>query len=229
MGTAQSKAYKELSRLGERIVASLSKRNGRRRDHDPLMSWMAHEIAGAMTAVKKARSAKAKRETVAHASDLILKVWAERSNWPEGWPPKSARERFSRLANHTAFPREAREESGSAWIDRFGEIHDIGIEEQRIWWMVGLLERGVDDIRAALDDVPLSAQVGDDFESLRLELKLYEEAEVWAATNTKGNRAKLRDAAKRELGKLSTRRRRLLSEVLESAYLPAQPGSKPAK
>jgi hypothetical protein len=178
-----------------------------------------------MTAVKKARSAKAKREAAAHASDLILKVWAERGNWPEGWPPKSARERFSRLANHTAFSREDREESGNAWIDRFGEIHDIGIEEQRIWWMVGLLERGVDDIRAALDDVPLAAQVGDDFESLHLELKLYEEAEAWAATNDKGDRTKLRHTAKRELGKLSARRRRLLSEVLESDSPPAQPGS----
>jgi hypothetical protein len=169
-----------------------------------------------MTTVKKAKIAKARREAVGHASDLILKIWAERSNWPEGWPPKSARERFSRLATRTPFSHEPREESGSAWIDRYGELHDIGLEEQRIWWMVGLLERGVDDVRAALDSVPEGVQEGDDFESLRLELKLYEQAETWAATNSRGGRIELKKAAKRELGKLATQRRKLLTEVLAS-------------
>ena len=108
-GTANSKAYDEIARLGERIVASLSKQNGRRRDHDPLTRWMAHEIAGAMTAVKKARSAKARRDVVTYASELILKVWAARQRWPEGWPPKSARERMSRLETGPQFGQIERE------------------------------------------------------------------------------------------------------------------------
>lgn len=191
------------------------------------MRWMAHEVAGAMTAVKKVKSAKARREAISHASDLILKVWAERGNWPEGWPPKSARQRYSQLEDHTPFSRETREESGSAWIDRFGELHDIGIEEQRIWWMVGLLEHGVDDVRAALDSTPLGSQEGDDFESLRFELKLYEQAEAWAASNSNGERNSVRKAARRELDKLAGQRRKLLAEVLASDAPTDQPKSEP--
>ncbi|MFT3863838.1 MAG: hypothetical protein QM729_06155 [Solirubrobacterales bacterium] len=222
-GTANSKAYDEIARLGERIVASLSRQNGRRREHDPLTRWMAHEIAAAMTAVKKARSAKSRRDAAAYASDLILKVWAARERWPEGWPPKSARERMSRLETAPPFAHVEREDSGSAWIDRFGQLHDIGIEEQRIWWMVGLLERGIDDVRDALDGVPPTRQEGDDFKSLQLELKLYEQAQAWAADNS-GRSKDVRKAAKTELGKLAKKRRELLAEVLASD--PPTDGSK---
>jgi hypothetical protein len=186
---------------------------------------MAHEIARAMTAAKKAKSVEARRDAAANATELILRVWARRERWPEGWPPKSARERMSRLETGPLFARVEREDSGSAWIDRFGQLHDIGIEEQRIWWMVGLLEQGIDDVRDALDGAPPASQEGDDFESLKLERKLYEQAEAWVADNG-GRSGDIRKAAKRELGKLAKKRRELLAEALASDPPIDEPGAK---
>lgn len=70
--------WAELSRLGQAIISQLSIS-----EQDTLCCWMAYRLAELLNRAKTDDSAKEA------ATDLVLRLWRQRSNWPNGWPPSA--------------------------------------------------------------------------------------------------------------------------------------------
>src|SRR5438132_2522606 len=83
---ASSKPWSDVVALGDRIVRDLALDQST----DTVGRWMAHRVAELIDAAKKARGNAARARADANATELILRLWAHRSNWPKGWPPESA-------------------------------------------------------------------------------------------------------------------------------------------
>lgn len=200
--------------MGELITKCLDARDSDR-GFDPLVYWMVQEIAAAMAAVEKARSEAARRKAVEAASDLILKVWQERSSWPSGWPPESIARRVACI-ERTRPRRAPLKPSGSPWADRLTELESLWLREASLWWKMGLLEIGADDAKALVGLLPDvdGAEQDSDIEIVNFELDLLSEALQEASEAGTRSIASRRDQANKELRKISAERRKLLKEVL---------------
>jgi hypothetical protein len=205
--------------LGEEIVARLPDRGRRRRVDEPdlLSRWIVHEVAASMRAVRGARSATARNRASAHAVDLILRLWRHRSDWPHGWPPPTAKAMIDQITPRPSW--EGRPDpTGSAWIDRFNEAFALWQEEARLWWSLGLLEVGVDPLRAAVDLAGLGdVEEEPDLEMMRRDVQLHDEVKRWLRENGATTTAKARELVKKRLGEIAAARRRLNREVTNKA------------
>lgn len=132
--------------LGDRIVRELSLDNST----DTLGRWMAHRVAELIDRENKAGTPKAKNKAAADAADLVLRLWAHRSNWPKGWPPESAAKVLAALE-----PQPYKTEgspSGSPWIDSLRRVADLQTKEWRLWTDFGLLDLDLGAEQRSLSD-----------------------------------------------------------------------------
>jgi hypothetical protein len=214
MGT--SKVSDQIALLGKEIVARLGARSEPSPDNPDLLSrWIANEIAASLTAVDRARSATARNRAVDHATDLILRLWRHRSDWPQGWPPEPARGMLAQLTKRRRHEASS-DPTGSPWVDRFEEMTDLWAEEARLWWKLGLLELGVEDQRKIIA-LGLAAEDEFDLDRIRQDVELHDEAKAWLRANDALAATKAKAVIEKRLKQIATRRRKLNGEVLRSA------------
>jgi len=119
---------------------------------------MSHRIAELIDRGNRAASAKARNKAEAEATELVLRLWAHRSNWPKGWPPQSA---VKVLAALDPQPYGAKgPPSGSPWLDSLYRLDDLQTRERQLWIDFGLLDLGLEAEQRALRDD--SADLRDD-------------------------------------------------------------------
>ena len=111
---------------------------------------MAHRVAELIEAERKARSERTRSKAAADASDLVLRLWANRSHWPRGWPPESA-VKVLRALDRDPYRRE-RGPSGSPWLDALSRFDELHADERRIWVGVALFDLDLDEEVRALED-----------------------------------------------------------------------------
>jgi hypothetical protein len=202
--------------LGEEIVARFSAKNEPGPDSPDLLTrWIANEIAAALTAVDRSKSAAARNRAVEHATNLILSLWSHRSDWPQGWPPEPTRGMIAQLTKsrrHEAPP----DPTGSPWIYRLEDLTDLWAEEARLWWKLGLLELGVEDQRQILA-LGLAADDEFDLRRIKQDVELHDEAKAWLRSNNATAAKKARVVIERRLKQIASRRKKLNAEVLEAA------------
>lgn len=176
-----------------------------------------------MKAVDQARSAVARQRAVRHATDLILSLWEHRSAWPNGWPPEPARARIEQLDNRRS--RNSAKKTGSPWLDRFLDLFSLWLDEGRLWWKLGLLEKGVEEERIALEALPKAEDEELDLEILEREIKLHDAAQAWLDENDAITKAKAKALVEKTFGQIATQRRALQKEALAAMKSPrSSPG-----
>lgn len=212
--------------MGEQIVNGLDPSAKRSPAEPDLLSrWIAHEIADAMKAVDRARSAVARQRAVRHATDLILSLWEHRSAWPSGWPPEPARARIEQLDDRRS--GNSAKKTGSPWLDRFLDLFSLWLDEGRLWWKLGLLEKGVEEERIALEALPKAEDEEFDLEILEREIKLHDAAQAWLDENDASTKAKAKALVEKTFGQIATQRRALQKEALAAMKSPrSSPGRK---
>lgn len=170
-----------------------------------------------MRVVRGARSATARNRASAHAVDLILRLWRHRSDWPQGWPPPTAKAMIDQITPRPSWEGSP-DPTGSPWIDRFDETSGLWQEEARLWWALGLLEVGVEPQRAAADLAGLAgAEEEADLEMMRRDVELHDEVERWLKENGASTAAKARALIEKRLDEIAAARRRLNREVVGEA------------
>lgn len=124
---------------------------------DTLGRWMAHRLAELMQTAEKDEEAKAE------ATDLILRLWKHRSNWPEGWPPPKTESVRRALEPVSSFPagREEDETGSDPWLRRVPRLTWLQDEEREVWRDLALLDL---DLGVELEDIDM---VGDDLDGSR--------------------------------------------------------------
>lgn len=143
---ASSKPWSDVVALGDRIVRDL----GLDESTDTLGRWMAHRVAELIDGANTARGNDARARAATDATELILRLWAHRSNWPEGWPPASAVKVLSTL-DRDPYKRESAP-SGSPWLDSLSRLTDLQASERRIWVGVSLFDFDLNNEVGALED-----------------------------------------------------------------------------
>lgn len=170
-----------------------------------------------MRAVRGARSATARNRASAHAVDLILRLWRHRSDWPQGWPPPTARAIIDQITPRPSWEGSP-DSAGSPWIDRFDEAFGLWQEEARLWWALGLLEVGVKPQCAAANLAGLAgAEEEPDLEMMRRDVELHDEVERWLKENGASTAAKARVLIEKRLDEIAAARRGLNQEVMGEA------------
>jgi hypothetical protein len=204
--------------LGERIIESLNPMPREHGEPDLLTRWICHEVADALAAVNRARSARARSQAVQQAAHLVMLLWEHRSHWPSGWPPHQIRDQLAQLEPRTGpFDRDP-EPSGSPWFDALRKLNAIGDTERLRFVQMGLIEQGVDDERAALDVAPraLAEDERDDVETMKRLVRIHDAATEWLQENNARTSAEVRDFLGREFRRLASARRRLVTDLLPS-------------
>ncbi|QUC62922.1 hypothetical protein IOD14_42620 [Streptomyces sp. A2-16] len=134
--------------LGLRITTELGG------DDSTLLSrWMALRIAQLMRDVEEADDASVREEAARTCEDLVLRVWEARSNWPQGWPPESARQVVSGLEEPSPWRRARMPEQDDdvSWWTVLPAALDLLSEEQALWRLTALADVDPSDIRAWLE------------------------------------------------------------------------------
>jgi hypothetical protein len=172
-----------------------------------------------MAAVHKAKSVRAHNQAVRAATDLILLLWEHRSDWPEGWPPKAVQTRLAQLEPRTSRWDPEPEPSGSVWFDAIRQLGLIEQDEYRLVLQIGLLEGGVEDIRALLDGLPAKPygeEDREDIQTLKRQVALHDEARKWATNQGAETIAEVRALAEGEFRKLARDRRVVIQSLVTS-------------
>jgi hypothetical protein len=143
---AVSKPWSDVVALGDRIVRELALDDS----VDTLGRWMAHRVAELIDRANKAATPKARNTAAADAADLVLRLWAHRSNWPKGWPPPSAAKVLGALDPQPYAADGSL--SGSPWVDSLHRLADLHTREQHLWIDFGLLDLELEAEQRALSD-----------------------------------------------------------------------------
>lgn len=209
--------------MGELIASSLGdERHGR---FDLLGRWISFQLADVVASVGKARSARGRQAAMTAATEMIVRLWQHRTDWPTGWPPERAQRRMDLLAPPSRRERDPTP-TGSAWVDRLSEIQVLAVEEIQLWWKLGLLETGVEDQRELLAGVPEPArgeEEPEDIRWLRREVAAHDEAATWAKAHNARTRAAVRELAAQEFADIAARRATLVTDGLGSPLYRRRP------
>lgn len=174
---------------------------------------MAHRVA---ELIEAADDDEAVRE---QASDLILRLWSHRSDWPHGWPPARAE-----AVRHVVDRRKRRlqESDGSAnkeagpWIGRFDKLSRLQEDELDVWKQLGLAAFDFSDEFDAVED--LDSHFSQEERSYLVSLKMAVDAAHRhfrdELGDDSGDPVKRAELAKRELRALGRKRGVLFREAL---------------
>ena len=208
-----------VTELGAMIVRSFE------REGDRLSQWMAHRLAELLDEAATG-STRPRRETAAaQATDLILRLWQQRRDWPSGWPPGDWSRLLERLQELEASPAWHRGFSSpggvpSDWAAVVTEFDRLEIAELDIVMSAAMVSMDAKDIE---DWATASAAAGE-HDDLVDQLKRNLEAARRALTDRPHPRVSggapepdvspkvLQESALRRLAELAERR----AEVLRS-------------
>lgn len=146
-----------VTELGATIVRSFE------REGDRLSQWMAHRLAELLDAAEAGRT-QAQREAAAEqATDLILRLWQQRREWPRGWPPGEWGTLLERLQELETTPTWQRRFSPPSnvppdWASALTELNRIEIAERHIVMSAALVSMDAKEIE---DWATASAKAGE--------------------------------------------------------------------
>lgn len=122
--------------MGERIVAQL----GLEDSVDTLGRWIAHRVAELLI-----RAEDEEEKAKVAATDLILRLWAHRSDWPQGWPPPETEKLRERLEAPLFPARAVPDDDGSRWLGRLSELQRLQHDEYQVWLRLALVEADIEN------------------------------------------------------------------------------------
>jgi chorismate-pyruvate lyase len=91
--------------LGKRIVQELGLDNS----VDTLGRWMAHRVAELIERAEHTQAETDKEAAKNECTDLILKLWERRYNWPHGQPLAEIAEFLEKFASESVSPYQAKD------------------------------------------------------------------------------------------------------------------------
>lgn len=112
--------------MGEAIVRELGLEDAT----DTLGRWMAHRAAELLHRARAAKSVQQRERAQAQIADLVLRIWRERSHWPQGWPPENAVTLISSLKPVPGHPR--REKRQSPWLEALSKLDELQNRERNL-------------------------------------------------------------------------------------------------
>ncbi|HEX4438015.1 MAG TPA: hypothetical protein VH061_14600 [Solirubrobacteraceae bacterium] len=126
--------------MGERIVEQM----GLKTSTDTLARWMAHRVAELIEQADESNE-EAKRE----AASLILRLWARRSAWPQGWPPPKTSEVLRRLEPpegpiRPSHPGISNPDTGNPWLSRITALSELESAERQVWVRLALRDSALE-------------------------------------------------------------------------------------
>jgi hypothetical protein len=134
--------------LGRQISAEL----GVDERGDTLSRWIAHRIAELLDVSKKARRKSDRERAAREVEDLVLRVWKERSNWPNGWPPETAARITELFADrYTRYRSHEEEKSPSPWLDALQGLERVHWREKQVLLQAALADLSLGNERRALE------------------------------------------------------------------------------
>ena len=146
-----------VTELGAMIVRSFEQ------EGDLLSQWMAHRLAELLDVAATGRTRAQREAAAALATDLILRLWQQRRDWPRGWPPgdwSSLLERLQDLEKTPAWQRRFSTPSSdpSDWASVLTEFDHLEIAERHIVMSAAMVSMDAKDIE---DWATASAQAGE--------------------------------------------------------------------
>lgn len=213
--------------LGRRIVEE----SGLADSNDTLGRWIAHRIAELMQTAEHGRTAAAREAAKRDVDYLILRLWRQRSSWPNGWPPKASAAVLQELEPARFRAHEDREPSGSDWLDTLHELDALHRAERDAWVNFALLDFDFEQEQGLLSTE--SSEVSNrERETFRSLLYRRQHAEREIATLLEGqprptSRAARLRAATARLDELATERSQLVARALKGSRRRAS-ASRPA-
>jgi len=141
--TERSRPWADVVGLGERIVTQL----GLDDSDDTLGRWMAHRVAELIEQAER-NDDEAKKQ----ASELILRLWARRSDWPHGWPPAETEKIRERLETPSYPERPERREGDGPWLARLTALDRLHYAEYEVWLRLALADADTDEEIAAAEE-----------------------------------------------------------------------------
>jgi hypothetical protein len=105
------------------------------------------------------------------------------------------------------------------WFDAIRQLDLIEHNEYRLVLQVGLLEDGVEDVRALLDELPAKPygeEDPEDIQTLKRQVALHDEAREWATNEGAETNAEVRALVEGEFRKLARDRRVLIQSLVKS-------------
>jgi hypothetical protein len=126
-----SKHWLETARLGQRIVHEL----GLDHTNKLLNRWMAHRVAALMELAESAPTDEGRKTAQDECTELILRLWEKRMDWPDGGPLKLVLPALLKL-----MPEPSRSydimwdeaDSGDSWSALLPQLRNLQMREMRI-------------------------------------------------------------------------------------------------
>jgi hypothetical protein len=114
---------------------------------------MALRIAELIQNIEAAPDAIVREDAARACTDLVLRVWEARSNWPQGWPPESAAQVVASLEERAPWERAIlpEREDDLSWLTTLPAAFSSLEEEKELWRLIALADTDPSDIRAWLE------------------------------------------------------------------------------
>lgn len=135
-----SKSWEAIATLGSRIVAELSLESR----GDTLCRWMAFRIAELMQQADRGGAAGESAKTA--CIELILKLWANRSQMGRGRPLGETIDAFERLIGDPRDRPPVRKGDQKSWLETLGQLRRLHEREGFAWQTAAFL--GIDPAEA---------------------------------------------------------------------------------
>ena len=173
---------------------------------------MAHRLAELMQAAEDDEEAKTE------ATDVILRLWKHRSDWPEGWPPPKTETVRKALEPLSPFPagRDEDKVGTDPWLSRLPRLTRLQEEEREVWRDLALLDL---ELGAELEDIAaIDEDLDQEERALFAALRVGQQAaqrhfsEELGGDDSPAARVEL---ARRKLRALARKRGRLLTEAVK--------------
>ncbi|MGN9769067.1 hypothetical protein ACTMS2_28320 [Micromonospora sp. SD12] len=226
---------RQILELGRRIVDELGGEQA-----SLLSRWAAYRIAELIHIAETATHPDAQREAMAACTELVLRIWQERSNWPEGWPPPAAGGILDALRERSRWQRAAvpNEPEKYTWTSTIPAIIDSLDYERTLWMLAALAEQDPDELESWLqqEGATLGAQERETLSVIseaakeaptRLRALLFEDSTGNAGGAAKGDPASRATTVLRALQETTRSRIKIAQQVVIASAGEAEETAKP--
>jgi len=215
-----------VTELGTMIVRSFE------REGDLLSQWMAHRLAELLDVAATGTTMAQREAAAALATDLIVRLWQQRRNWPRGWPPGDWSRLLKRLQDLETTPTWHHRYSSpssvpSDWASVLTEFDRLESAERHIVMSAAMVSMDAKDIE---DWATASAKAGE-HDELVDQLELNQEAARRELTERPDPRLAgdecepdmspkaLQENALRQLAEIAERRTEMLRSLVKAQGL----------
>lgn len=221
-----SPSLDRVTELGNAIVRSFQ------RDGDRLSQWMAHRVAELMDAAAHGRTRASREAAAQQASDLILRLWRHRREWPRGWPSGELGALLERLRELETMPARQRRwpsshDAQSPWASALTELDRLAAAERQIVTSAALASMDPQEVDAWLhassaagEEDELLEQVQRNIEAARRRLSGRADPRLSKGEDSQElNPRVLQENALRELVELTSRRAEVFKSIAQAQGL----------